>query len=65
MLPWLTAPKAAEAYLDPGTGSIPLQVIIGGVAGLGLVARLYWHRLESLFGSHKKAAQEERPPAVK
>ncbi len=65
MLPWLTAPKAAEAYLDPGTGSILLQVIIGGVAGLGVVGKLYWHRLRSLFGSREKDAQEERPPAVK
>ncbi len=65
VLPWLTAPKAAEAYLDPGTGSILLQVIIGGVAGLGVVGKLYWHRLRSLFGAREKDAQEERPPAVK
>jgi hypothetical protein len=64
MLPWLTAPKAAQAYLDPGTGSILLQVLIGGVAGLGVVAKLYWHRLRGLFGSSKKEAQEEPPSAV-
>ena len=54
----------AWAYLDPGTGSILLQVIIGGVAGLGIVGKLYWHRLRSFFGLGKKDPQEERPPAV-
>ncbi len=35
----------AHAYLDPATGSMILQVLLGGAAGLALVARLYWHRL--------------------
>lgn len=64
LLPWLAAPKTAQAYLDPGTGSILLQVIIGGVAGLGVIAKLYWHRLRSLLGLDKKPPQEEQPPAV-
>ena len=64
LLPWLAAPKTAQAYLDPGTGSILLQVIIGGVAGLGVIAKLYWHRLRSLLGSGKKEPNEERPPAA-
>ena len=65
VLPWLTAPKTAFAYLDPGTGSILLQIIIGGVAGLGVVAKLYWHRLRGLLGLNKKEPQEEPPSAVK
>jgi len=65
VLPWLAAPKAAQAYLDPGTGSILLQVLIGGVAGLGVIVKLYWHRLRGLLGWRKKDAQEEPPSAVK
>lgn len=63
-LPWLAAPRAAYAYLDPGTGSILLQVLIGGVAGMGVIVKLYWHRLRGLFGARKKGARERRPPAV-
>ena len=37
--------SVAWAYLDPGTGSIILQVLLGGVAGLLLAGKLYWHRL--------------------
>ena len=65
VLPWLAAPKTAQAYLDPGTGSILLQIIIGGVAGLGVVGKLYWHRLRELLGLDKKEPQEEPPSAVK
>ena len=44
-----------EAYLDPGTGSMLLQVLLGGVAAVGVVARLYWHRLIAVFrgASHR------------
>lgn len=63
-LPWLTAPEVAFAYLDPGTGSILLQALIGGVAGLGVILKLYWHRLRGLIGGRKKAAREERSSAV-
>jgi hypothetical protein len=64
-LPWLAAPKTALAYLDPGTGSILLQVIIGGVAGLGVIVKLYWHRLRGMLGLAKKDPQGEPPSAAK
>ena len=40
---------SAYAYLDPGTGSMILQVLLGGVAGLALAGKLCWHKLLSLF----------------
>jgi hypothetical protein len=39
----------AEAYLDPGTGSILLQMLLGGVAGGLVVIRLYWARIKGWF----------------
>jgi hypothetical protein len=45
--------SSAHAYLDPGTGSMILQVLLGGVAGLALVGKLYWHKLLSLLGIRK------------
>ena len=64
-LPWLTAPKTALAYLDPGTGSILLQVLIGGMAGLVVIGKLYWHRFKDLLGLAKKEPQKEPPSAAK
>lgn len=40
----------AQAYLDPGTGSMVLQLILGGVAGAMVIAKLYGARLKSLLG---------------
>jgi hypothetical protein len=34
------------AYLDPGSGSMILQVIAGGLAAVAVTARLYWRRLK-------------------
>jgi hypothetical protein len=33
------------AYLDPGSGSMILQVLAGGVAAVAVTAKLYWGRL--------------------
>ena len=39
----------AWAYLDPGTGSMILQAVLGGIAGALVVGRLYWHKLKNFF----------------
>ena len=41
--------KPAAAYLDPGSGSMLLQLLLGGVAAIGVIAKLYWHRLATVF----------------
>ena len=45
--------SSAHAYLDPGTGSMILQIILGGVAGLALVGKLYWHKFLTLVRLRK------------
>jgi hypothetical protein len=49
----------AVAYLDPGTGSMLLQVILGGVAAVGVAIKLYWHKLRVAFGMGKKEDPED------
>ncbi|MCX9450331.1 hypothetical protein IG536_16750 [Vibrio cholerae] len=49
----LMFPLNAYAYLDPGTGSALLQGIIGAIAAIGVVLKLYWHRLLRMFGLRK------------
>jgi hypothetical protein len=39
----------AYAYLDPGTGSIMLQLILGGIAGGLAVGKIYWHNIKSFL----------------
>ena len=33
------------AYLDPGSGSMILQILAGGLAAVAVTARLYWNRI--------------------
>ncbi|MGI9353488.1 MAG: hypothetical protein ACR2O3_18155 [Rhizobiaceae bacterium] len=40
----------AYAYLDPGTGSILLQGLIGAVAGGLFIAKVYWAKFKSMVG---------------
>jgi hypothetical protein len=46
------------AYLDPGSGSFILQLIIAGVAALGIVFASQWQRIKRLVGK-KKAKTDE------
>ncbi len=38
------------AYLDPGTGSLVVQAIIGGAVAVGVILKAYWHKIGKLFG---------------
>jgi hypothetical protein len=37
--------RALFEYLDPGSGSMMLQVIAGGIAAAAVTAKVYWRRL--------------------
>jgi len=46
--------SSAWAYLDPGTGSMLLQVILGGVAAVGIAFKLFWYKIKVALGLAKK-----------
>lgn len=49
--------KNVHAYLDPGTGSYIIQIIIGATFGAGYVIKVYFGRIVGFFknlGSKKK-----------
>jgi hypothetical protein len=41
------------AYLDPGTGSMLVQLLVGGVAAAGVAAKFYWRRILTLLHIRK------------
>jgi hypothetical protein len=45
-------------YIDPGTGSIILQALIGAVAGLAIAAKLYWGKVMRFFGIKQKSVEK-------
>jgi predicted membrane channel-forming protein YqfA (hemolysin III family) len=49
----------AFAYLDPASGSMLLQMIVGGVAGLALAVKMFWHRILGFFGVKPKNIDDD------
>ncbi len=47
------------AYIDPGTGSMILQVLLGGVAGIWVILKLFGKRIMAFFGISKKEKNQE------
>lgn len=54
----LTWPSLASAYLDPGTGSMILQAVIGAVVGAMITLNLYWTKLKNYFVSKRSGETE-------
>jgi hypothetical protein len=53
------ASTPAYAYLDPGTGSMMLQLMLGGVAGAVVVGKLYLRRATDFFRSFSRRRTPE------
>ena len=50
------------AYLDAGSASLFLQLVLGGFAALAVSAKLYWRRLMTLL--HLRRAEDEAVDAA-
>jgi hypothetical protein len=46
------------AYLDPGSGSLSVQLLVGGVAALAVSVKMLWGRIPVL---HIRRDEEESP----
>ena len=49
----------AYAYLDPGSGGMMVQLLLGGIAGVGVLCRLYWRRLLTRIGLASPDSEHE------
>ncbi|UCE98353.1 MAG: hypothetical protein JSV74_03265 [Dehalococcoidia bacterium] len=51
------------AYIDPGTGSLVIQVIIGTVAGALLTIKVFWNRIKlfisNLFAKNPNKTEDD------
>ena len=48
----------AYAYLDAGTGSMILQLLIAGVAGALVMIKVYWYKLKRLVTRSQDSEDE-------
>jgi hypothetical protein len=46
-----------QAYLDPGSGSFLIQLLIAGVVGAGFLIKAYWKKIKGLF-NHSEAEKD-------
>lgn len=55
------------AYLDPSAGSMMLQIILGGLAGVAIALRLFWARILTGLGlgRRKSGEPEEADPETR
>jgi len=48
----------AYAYLDPGSGALFIQIIIGTLVGVGITLKLYWYKIKEKFTRSSKDDQK-------
>jgi hypothetical protein len=47
------------AYLDPGSGSILVQLLIAALLGIGIAMRASWGKIKGWFGIKPKANEDD------
>ena len=57
--PVLAFTPTAQAYIDPGTGSLLLQGLIAAIAGIAVTAGVYWERVKAFFRRDRDAPKRE------
>jgi hypothetical protein len=59
---FLLFPRRAYAYMDMGTGSYVIQVLIASFVGVALAVKIYWRKITGAISSfllRKKAPQND------
>ncbi|MGH7302493.1 MAG: hypothetical protein ACRELZ_04335 [Candidatus Rokuibacteriota bacterium] len=54
----LSIASPADAYLDPGTGSMLISAVLGVAAALALAVKMFWYRLVGFLRGKRPAADE-------
>ena len=50
----------AYAYLDPGTGTVIIQAVIGALVGVGITLKVYWTKIKyKLLERSSKSKNDE------
>ena len=50
----------ADAYIDPGSGSIILQALLGALAAIGASIYIYWSKFKNFFKRNKKIEKDKK-----
>ena len=56
---FIVLPSRANAYLDPGSGSYVIQIVIASLAGMGLLLKTQWENIRNIFYKNKNKNKED------
>ena len=56
---FLIFPFSSYAYLDPGSGSLIVQAIVGAIAGGIMFIKLYWEKVKAFFSKTEEEKDVE------
>ncbi len=46
-------------YLDPGSGSFIIQMLLAGFLGIAVAVRIYWKKIVAFFGKNKSGKVQD------
>jgi hypothetical protein len=50
---------SALPYMNPGTGGLLIQLILGALFAIGLTVRIFWSRIKKLLHIRSAEAEDE------
>ena len=58
----LAFPRPAHAYLDPGTGSYVIQIVLASLVGVAFGVKVFFRQIASFFGALFGKKEKPEPP---
>ena len=49
----------AFAYIDPGSGSVIIQMVIGALVGVGIAVKVFWFKIKLRLSSSFKLNNDD------
>jgi hypothetical protein len=49
--------QGVHAYIDPGTGSYVIQILIAALAGAAFAVKIYWRKIKGIFSRSSPESQ--------
>ena len=57
----MSAPSLLALYVDPGSGSMMLQLLLGGVSGIYVIFRMFKQKILGVFGVRVEGTEVSNP----
>jgi len=55
---FLVPQLSVSNYLDPGSGSLIIQLLLGALLAIGLGVRIFWSRIKRLFSRNPPSTDD-------